>query len=133
RAPLRITAGPHRDFFTAEAVKKFLSQRYTVSLNANRSGLRLQGDPLPLGDRQLLTEGVPLGAVQIPGDGKPVILFVDQQTTGGYPIIGTVITADLHRVGQLIPNSEVRFTEVTLEDAARALQLQQELLNKAVL
>ncbi|HUO59741.1 MAG TPA: biotin-dependent carboxyltransferase family protein [Candidatus Acidoferrales bacterium] len=133
RGPLRITAGPHREFFSPEAVQKLLSQPYIVSHQVNRSGLRLQGEPLPLGDRQLLTEGVPLGAVQVPGDGKPVILFVDQQTTGGYPIIGTIITADLHRVGQLIPNSEVRFAEVTLEEAARALELQQDLLRKVVL
>ena len=133
RGPLRITPGPHRDFFSAEAVQRFLAQRYIVSHNANRSGIRLQGEPLPLGNRQLVTEGVPLGAVQIPGDGKPVVLFVDQQTTGGYPIIGTIITADLHRVGQLIPNAEVQFAEVDLEQAARALELQQDLLHKVVL
>jgi antagonist of KipI len=131
--PLRIMPGPHRDFFSPEAVRKFLSQTYTVSHHANRSGLRLQGEPLALSDRQLLTEGVPLGAVQIPGDGKPVILFVDQQTTGGYPIFGTIITADLHRVGQLIPNSEVRFAEVTIDEAARALEQQRDLLRKVVL
>jgi biotin-dependent carboxylase-like uncharacterized protein len=132
RGPLRITPGPHREFFTAEAVERFLSQSYTVSLNANRSGIRLQGEPLLLGNRQLVSEGVPLGAVQIAGDGKPVILFVDQQTTGGYPIIGTVISADLHRVGQLIPNAEVHFAEVNLEEAARALELQQDLLREVV-
>jgi antagonist of KipI len=132
RGPLRITPGPHRDFFSPETVLKFLSQRYAVSHHMNRSGVRLQSEPLPVGNRQILTEGVPLGAVQVPGDGKPVILFVDQQTTGGYPIIGTVITADLHRVGQLIPNAEVQFAEVSLEEAARALELQQDLLREVV-
>jgi antagonist of KipI len=71
---------------------------------------------------QLLTEGVSLGAVQVPPDGQPIILFVDQQTTGGYPKLANVILADLPRVGQLAPRSEVRFVEVDVATAHAALR-----------
>jgi antagonist of KipI len=73
----------------------------------------------------MLTEGMPLGAVQIPPAGRPVILFVDHQTTGGYPVIAAVVSADLPRVGQLRPGARLRFQVVGLE-AAHALLLEQE-------
>jgi antagonist of KipI len=67
----------------------------------------------------MVTEGVPLGAIQVPSSGQPIILFVDQQTTGGYPIVANVIAADLHRIGQLRPGAEVRFQYISLADARR--------------
>jgi antagonist of KipI len=75
----------------------------------------------------MITEGVSLGAIQVPAAGSPIILFVDQQTTGGYPKIANVISADLHRVGQLRPRDEIRFEQVTFE-AARSLLIEQERL-----
>ena len=75
----------------------------------------------------MITEGVSLGAIQVPAGGSPIILFVEQQTTGGYPKIANVIAADIHRVGQLRPRDEIRFEEVTF-DAARTLLLEQEKL-----
>jgi len=73
----------------------------------------------------MITEGVSLGAVQVTPGGLPIILFVEQQTTGGYPKIANVISADLHRVGQLRPRDEIRFEQVTFE-AARSLLMEQE-------
>ena len=75
----------------------------------------------------MITEGVSLGAVQVPPEGLPIILFVEQQTTGGYPIIANVISADLHRVGQLRPRDEIRFEQVDFE-TARSLLIEQEKL-----
>lgn len=75
----------------------------------------------------MITEGVALGAIQIPTEGSPIILFVEQQTTGGYPKIANVISADLHRVGQLRPRDEIRFELVSFE-AARSLLIEQEKL-----
>jgi allophanate hydrolase subunit 2 len=75
----------------------------------------------------MITEGVSLGAVQVPAGGSPIILFVEQQTTGGYPKIANVISADLHRIGQLRPRDEIRFEQVTF-DAARSLLVEQEKL-----
>jgi antagonist of KipI len=97
-----------------------------VSESSNRTGLRLQGPPLvPRDAGEILTQGMPLGAVQVPPGGEPVILFVDHQTTGGYPVAGCVISADLPRLGQLRPRDAVHFKAVSFE-AARGLLLEQE-------
>ena len=79
---------------------------------------------------QLLTDGIPLGAVQVPQDGQPIILFVDQQTTGGYPKIANVIAADMHRIGQLRPRDQVRFSEVSIAEAVEALRQQERWLKE---
>jgi antagonist of KipI len=76
----------------------------------------------------MITEGVSLGAIQIPGGGSPIILFVEQQTTGGYPKIANVISADLPSVGQLRPRDEIRFERVTFEEARALFQEQEQLL-----
>jgi allophanate hydrolase subunit 2 len=78
----------------------------------------------------LLTEGVSLGAIQVPQNGQPIILFVDQQTTGGYPKIANVISADMHRVGQLRPRELVKFAEVTIPEAIRLLPEQEQRLKQ---
>lgn len=123
---LRFTAGPQADWFSESSVRSFCESTYRVGEQSNRMGLRLEGPPVsqPPG-RQMITEGVSLGAIQVPPSGLPIILFVDQQTTGGYPKIGNVISADLHRVGQLRPRDEIRFVEVTLE-AARSFLIEQD-------
>jgi len=103
-----------------------LAAPYTVSEQSDRAGLRLKGEAITqLQPRQLLTDGIPLGAIQVPQDGQPIILFVDQQTTGGYPKIANVIAADMHRVGQLRPRDSVRFAEVSIPDAIDALRTQE--------
>jgi antagonist of KipI len=91
-------------------------------------GLRLEGAAVTQNsEREMISEGVSLGAVQVPPGGSPIILFVEQQTTGGYPKFANVISADLHRVGQLRPRDEIRFEQVTF-DAARSLLVEQEKL-----
>ena len=67
----------------------------------------------------MITEGVPLGAIQLPPSGQPIILFIDQQTTGGYPVIATVIYRDIPKLGQLRPQQPVHFTYVTFEEAQK--------------
>jgi allophanate hydrolase subunit 2 len=92
-------------------------------------GLRLEGVPLREGaDGEMISEGVSLGAVQIAAGGLPIILFVEQQTTGGYPKIANVIAADLSSLGQLRPRDEVRFERVGLETARSLFREQEELL-----
>jgi antagonist of KipI len=76
----------------------------------------------------MITEGSSLGAVQVPPGGSAIIIFVEQQTTGGYPKIANVISADLHRVGQLRPQDEIQFEEVTLQKARSLLNEQEKLL-----
>ncbi len=124
RKTLRVTAGPQAELFTTEALDGFYAKAYRVTDDANRMGLRLTGARIeaPFGG-QMITEGVSLGAIQIPTSGDPIILFVDQQTTGGYPKIANVITVDLPSVGQLRPRDEVRFE---LVDSALAQVLVRE-------
>jgi antagonist of KipI len=91
-------------------------------------GLRLRG-PVLEGHGHMLTEGVPLGAVQVPPAGQPIILFVEHQTTGGYPKIANVISADFHALGQLRPRDRIRFEEVSIETALTLLRAQEERLH----
>jgi len=123
---LRVTKGAQHDWFSHETFQKLLSSTYVVSEQSDRNGLRLGGEILrPREQSQLLTDGIPLGAIQVPQDGRPIILFVDQQTTGGYPKIANVIAADVHRLGQLRPRDEVRFAEVSVAEAIQALREQE--------
>jgi antagonist of KipI len=80
----------------------------------------------------MLTEGVPLGAVQVPPDGQPIILFVEHQTTGGYPKIANVISADLNVVGQLRPRDQVRFEQISIDAALMLLEAQEAWLHSLV-
>jgi biotin-dependent carboxylase-like uncharacterized protein len=129
---LRVTPGPQLDWFSESSQHAFYTATYRIGEQSNRMGLRLEGPPVLLSAAgQMITEGVSLGAVQVPSEGLPIILFVEQQTTGGYPIIANVISADLHRVGQLRPRDEIRFEQVDFE-TARSLLIEQEklLINK---
>jgi biotin-dependent carboxylase-like uncharacterized protein len=127
---LRVTAGPQAHWF---AEGTLFASEYTVEPNSNRTGLRLRGARVEQHQaRQLLTEGVSLGAVQVPANGQPIVLFVDQTTTGGYPKIANVIAADLWRVGQLRPGDAVRFEAVTIEQALGLLREQEQLVAKLI-
>ena len=89
-------------------------------------GLRLNGEPVPLSARrEMITEGVSLGAVQIHASGQPIILFVEQQTTGGYPKIANLISADFHSLGQLCPRDEIRFEQVDFESSQIRIETKQ--------
>jgi antagonist of KipI len=119
--PLRVTAGPQAERFRGE----LWAGSYTVSEESNRMGLRLRGAPIPSPAGGMLTEGVALGAVQVPPDGQPIILFVEHQTTGGYPKPANVISADFWRLGQLRPRDTVTFEEVEMGQAIELLRDQE--------
>jgi antagonist of KipI len=124
---LRALAGAQADWFRTE---QFYGRPFRVSPASNRMGLRLRGEPLDVPDRELLSEPVCPGSVQVTRDSQCIVLGVDGQTIGGYPKIAQVITADLDRVGQLRPEDELRFTLVTLEEAEQLQHSQRrELLN----
>ncbi|HUB52597.1 MAG TPA: biotin-dependent carboxyltransferase family protein, partial [Terracidiphilus sp.] len=130
RKVLRVTKGPQADWFDEDARGAFYCASYSVTEEANRMGLRLEGPRIPLArKRSMLTEGAPLGAVQVPESGQPLILFVEQQTTGGYPKIANVITADMSSVGQLRPRDEVQFELVSFETAKKLAMEQERLLS----
>ncbi|MEA1882309.1 MAG: biotin-dependent carboxyltransferase family protein [Candidatus Marinimicrobia bacterium] len=123
---LRITNGLQSGYYDDNAWESFTTQSYTVSENSSRMGVRLQGEPIrSKKGNEILTEGIPLGAIQIPGGGEPIISFVEHQTTGGYPKMANVITADMCKVGQLKPGDLFKFQRVTIEEAEK-LRLKQE-------
>lgn len=133
RKVLRATAAPQTAWFPVESVRRFYEGAYTVTEESNRMGLRLQGTVIetPHGG-SMISEGVSLGAIQIPAGGQPIILFVEQQTTGGYPKIANIISADLASVGQLRPRDEIRFERVTFETARDLIRLQEEAISRCI-
>src|SRR5207247_51023 len=129
RKVLRVTPEPQSDWFPKVAQNVFYSGTYRVSEESNRMGLRLEGATLSEGAHgEMISEGVSLGAVQIPAGGLPIILFVEQQTTGGYAKIANVISADFRSLGQLRPRDEIRFERVDWEKARGLLVEQEKLL-----
>ncbi|SPF01097.1 biotin-dependent carboxyltransferase family protein [Streptomyces sp. MA5143a] len=110
---LRVTLGPRHDWFTDSALTTLAARPYTVSSASNRIGLRTEGPAL---DRarpgELPSEGMVLGAVQVPPDGRPVVFLADHPTTGGYPVIAVVDPADLPAAAQATPGTPVRFIAV---------------------
>jgi len=128
RRKLRVTDGPQSDQFSEQAKQSFFRALFRVSEDSNRLGIRLEGPAVSMFTAgEMITEGVALGAVQITPSGQPIILGVEQQTTGGYPKIANVIGADLHRLGQLRPRDELRFERIPLA-VARSLWIEQERL-----
>jgi allophanate hydrolase subunit 2 len=112
------------EWFTPAAVELFFRAEYQLSSLSDRMGSRLEGPALERAQTgDLLSEGIVTGAVQVPPDGKPIVMMPDRPTTGGYPKIGCVIRADLPLVAQLRPNEgSLRFQAVTIEEACIALQ-----------
>jgi allophanate hydrolase subunit 2 len=126
---LRVTPGPQDDWFPEASRRGFYESAYRVAEETNRMGIRLEGASVVKATKgELTSEGVSLGAVQVPEGGLPIILFVEQQTTGGYPKIANVISADFHSLGQLRPRDEIRFERVDWETARSLLKKQEELL-----
>ncbi|WP_405814925.1 biotin-dependent carboxyltransferase family protein [Streptomyces sp. NBC_01390] len=109
----RVTVGPRDDWFTPRALRAFTTSTYRVSSASNRIGLRTEGPALERAvSGELPSEGMVLGAVQVPPDGRPVVFLADHPTTGGYPVIAVVRTADLPAAAQAAPGTPVRFVPV---------------------
>ena len=129
RKILRVTAGPQSGWFSDATQAAFYRSTYCVAEESNRMGLRLEGAVIPAAacgaGGEMISEGVSLGAVQVTASGLPIILFVEQQTTGGYPKIANVISADFSSLGQLRPRDEIRFERIEME-TARSLLVERE-------
>ena len=115
---IRVIKGTNFDYFSNEAQNSFFNKEFSVSKLADRMGIRLSGHNLEnIINTNIKSEGLVRGTIQVPADGNPIIMLSDHGTIGGYPKIGVVISADLDRVGQLIPGSAINFKEVRLEEA----------------
>jgi allophanate hydrolase subunit 2 len=119
---IRAITGPHAQRFTGEAHSLFFRSEFRVEPASDRMGTRLSGPRIAARDGEILTTGVVAGAVQIPSGGAPIVLLAEHQATGGYPVIATVITADLGLVGQRRPGEALRFTRVDRDLAVAALR-----------
>jgi biotin-dependent carboxylase-like uncharacterized protein len=118
---LRIVLGPQDDYFTPDAIAALLGGDYTITARSDRMGVRLAGPPLAHARGfNIVSDAIAPGSIQVPGGGQPIILLADRQTTGGYPKIATVISADLPELGQARPGDRVRFESVTLDEARAA-------------
>jgi KipI family sensor histidine kinase inhibitor len=119
-AVLRVVLGPQDDMFTEEALAHLARETYEASALSDRTGCRLTGPRLThRGAGEILTDGMVPGCIQVPPSGQPIVLLRDGPTTGGYPKIATVITADLDRLAQIAPGDRVRFRVIAVEDAPR--------------
>jgi antagonist of KipI len=128
---LRVLPGPQADWCRAP---DFFDRHsaFAVTPASDRMGVRLQGEPVPLPVRELVSEPVCPGTVQVTPDGQCILLGVDGQTIGGYPKIAQVISADLDQVGQLRPGDRVRFQRVEMDEAERVYRERQALLHEWV-
>jgi antagonist of KipI len=119
---IRFLRGPEWDWWTPEQRALFCETTYRVSHDRDRMGIRLEGKPLaPDRHEHLLSTGVDIGTIQVPPDGRPIVLSVDAQTVGGYPRIGQVISVDTGRMAQIPGGRSVRFVPVGLDEAERLL------------
>lgn len=126
---IKCVRGPHFDHLTATGKDAFFGERFRVSTQADRMGYRLTGPDLSASRRrELLSSAVTTGAVQLPPGGEPIVLMADRQTTGGYPVIAQVITADLPLVAQLRPGDDISFVETGMAGAQAALRAQHRVL-----
>lgn len=119
---IRVLKGSEYELFSEKSQTAFTTSTYTLTPQADRMGYTFSGDALRLSTwEELLSEGVTYGTIQVPASGKPIVLMAERQTTGGYPRIGQVITADLAKLAQLQPNSQVTFEIVSIEEAEKEL------------
>ncbi|MBF9233739.1 5-oxoprolinase subunit C family protein [Microvirga alba] len=118
---IRVMLGPQDDYFTEEAIRLFLESQFTVSAQADRMGFQLSGPTLEHSKGfNIVSDGIVDGHIQVPGNGQPIVLMRDRQTTGGYPKIATVISADLDHFAQARPGSILRFRAVSRGEAVAA-------------
>ena len=119
---LRILAGPHQDWFASAGLRAMREATFSVSSQSDRTGVRLEGATLErIRAGELPSMGMITGAMQVPSSGQPIVLLGNHGTTGGYPVIASVIAADLHLLAQLAPGAQVRFADVSPAEALDAL------------
>ncbi len=119
---VEVVLGPQSDYFTDQGLETLISSIYTVTAESDRMGYRLNGAKVEQkGSLKMISDAVPVGAVQVPRSGKPIIVMRDAQTTGGYPKIAVVSTSDISRLGQAKPNDKIRFSKISTSKARTKL------------
>lgn len=115
---IRVVLGPQDDYFTERGIKTFLNSEYEITKEADRMGMRLEGEFIEHKNKaDIISDAAVFGSIQVPGNGKPIILLADRQTTGGYTKIATVIKADLPKLAQMTAGNKIRFKNLNIEEA----------------
>ena len=129
--PLRTVLGPQDDYIKPESIKTFLSAEYKISSSSDRMGSRLEGGPVieHVNKPDIISDAIPMGAVQIPGQGLPIVMMADRQTTGGYVKIGVVHALDVARLSQFLPGSLVKFSQISQKQGIEISKSEANLLN----
>lgn len=128
---IRVIRGSEFDRFDENSKKSLFSEPFTVTTQSDRMGYRMEGPVLSLEKKfDLLSEGVTKGTIQVPPNGNPIILMADRQTTGGYPKIAQIISADLPSVGQLQPRAAIHFKEISHDEAEQELLAKERILDE---
>jgi allophanate hydrolase subunit 2 len=126
---MRVLPGPQDDYFASDQIELLCSAEWTVSGRSDRMAYILDGPKLQHSKGfNIVSDGIVMGAIQVPGDGRAIVLMADRQPTGGYPKIATVIGADLGRLAQLRPGARFRFQRASREDAVAARRAEAQLL-----
>jgi antagonist of KipI len=128
-ARIRVLPGPQAEYFTPDALDLLQSKPYIVGQNSDRMGFRLSGPRLAhTRGADIISDATPLGVLQVPASGQPILLMADRQTSGGYPKIATVISADISVAGQLGPGDTIQFAVCDMREAMAALIAQERAL-----
>ena len=123
---VRVILGPQKEAFTSSGIDTFLNSEYTVTIQSDRMGYRLEGPVIEhVSGPDIVSDGIPLGAIQVPGDGRPIVLLTDRGTTGGYTKIATVISTDIGILAQALPGDTITFQAIAIEDAHAILHDQE--------
>lgn len=131
---IRVVLGPQDDYFTEKGINTlFRSGGYTLSKDMDRMGIRLLGDPIEFKDgADIISDGTVMGSIQVPSNGRPIILMADRQTTGGYTKVGTVIREDIPKLSQMASLGKICFEEISLEDAQKKYIEYENKINEAI-
>lgn len=128
---VRVVLGPQDDYFTDAGIRTFLSEPWKVTNRSDRMGCTLEGTPVEYRSKvDIISDGIPFGAVQIPSGGKPIVMLSDRQTTGGYAKIATVISADLPVFVQRKPGDTVHFKKISMREAQRVSEQEEKALRE---
>ena len=130
---VRVILGPQADRFTADGIEAFLEGPYEMLPQSDRMGARLRGPHIAHAwGHDIVSDGVPLGGIQVVGDGQPIVLLADRQSTGGYTKIATVCSFDIRKVGQVRPGQRLRFRSVSVDEAHATLRVERACLDGAI-
>ena len=129
--PIRVLMGPQDDYFTPLGIDTFLNSTYRITSQCDRQGFRTEGPAIEIAKGPgIISDPIPPGAIQVPGDAKPIILLRDAQVTGGYAKIAVVARVEMDSLGQMMPGDTIRFQSIDRETAVKLLGEEAQRLDK---